>query len=129
MLFGGLLEVAKAFAIDLALEGANGAVVYREAVVWNYETVVDLNDTPEASAFRAGPEGRVEREERWDGCAEGLACDWRAKPVGEVCDWLYICIEYLNTTLSEMEGLLRGFDEAGANLVVQDRDPILYDKE
>ena len=57
MLFGGTLEVAKAFAINLALEGANGTVVYREAVVWNDKAVFDLNDTPEASAFGAGTEG------------------------------------------------------------------------
>ena len=57
MLFGGTLEVAKAFAIDLALEGANGTVVYREAVGWNDKAVVDLNSTPEAFAFGAGTEG------------------------------------------------------------------------
>ena len=129
MLLGGSLEVAKTFAVDLALEGTDGALVDRKAVVGYDQAVVDLNDTPKASTFGTGAEGGVEGEERWSGSAEGLACDWRAKPVGEICDRLYICIEYLNTTFAKMEGLLRGFDESGSRLFVQARDAILHCEE
>jgi hypothetical protein len=107
------------------LEGTDGALIDREAVVGDDEAVVDLNDTPKASTFGTGAEGGVEGEERWSGSAEGLACDWRAQSVGEICDRLYICIEYLNTTFAKMESLLRGFDESGSRLFVQARNTIL----
>ena len=128
MLFGGSLEVAKTFAVDLALEGADGALVDRKAVVGYDQTVVDLNNTPEASTFGTGAKGGVKGEERWSGRAEALACDWRAEPVSKVCDRLYICIEYLNTTFAKMEGLLRSFDEPGARFFVHARDAILHDQ-
>ena len=51
MLFGGSLKVAKTFAVYLALEGADGALVDRKAVVGYDQAVVDLNDTPKASTF------------------------------------------------------------------------------
>jgi hypothetical protein len=107
------------------LEGADGTLVDRKAVVGYDEVVVDLNDTPKASTLGTGAEGRVEGEERWNSSAEGLPCDWRAKPVSKICDRLYIRINYMNTTFAKMEGLLRGFDESGSRLFVQARDTIL----
>ena len=59
MLFGGSLEVAKTFAVNLALEGANGALVDRKAVVGYDQAVVDLNDTPKASTFGTGAKGEL----------------------------------------------------------------------
>ena len=128
MLFGGSLEVPKPFAVDLALEGADGALVDRKAVVGYDQTVVDLNNTPEASTIGAGAQGGVKGEERWSGRAEALACDWRAEPVSKVCDQIYICIEYLNTTFAKMKGLLRSLDEPGARFFVHARDAILHDQ-
>ena len=129
MLPRGALKVAQAFAVDLALEGADGSVIDGETVVGYDQTFVDLNDAAEAPAFGAGADGGVEREECRRGGVEALACFGRTEAVDVSANGLELVVEEFDLSLAEVEGRLERFDRAGACLVVQDRDAILDDKE
>jgi len=56
-------EVTLAFFSTFSLEGFDGALFEAEEMVGNRFVEVDANDAAEATAARAGSEGRVEREE------------------------------------------------------------------
>ncbi len=114
VLLGGALKVTQAFAVDLALEGADGTVVDREAVVGDDEALVDFDDTSESAAFRAGTDGGVEGEKRGDGGTEGLSGLGGTEPLGEFGELGAFCIQYVDASFAEVERILGGFDEAGA---------------
>ena len=72
-LFGEDAEIVEGGAVDFAFPTFQGAVVDGERLVGDREAVVDLDDAPEAPAFRAGTKRRVEGKKSRRGGAKGAS--------------------------------------------------------